>query len=217
MDASVYHFVTHWRFPGTCGEVADVIGEPTSLPQWWPSVYLSVEELAPARSDGTGRRARLVTKGFLPYTLQWDLVVVAANYPNGLTIEASGDFEGRGVWTFTQDGAFVDVTYDWRVRARKPILQEMSFLLKPLFAANHRWAMAQGEESLTLELARRRAISDADLAAIPPPPGPITYAAATLVGAAGAVGVGTVYLIVRWTRGRRRRERRKLRVHQRRH
>ena len=72
---------------------------------------------------------------------------------------ASGDFDGRGVWTFEQDGAFVDITYDWRLSAEKPLLRNLSFLLKPLFEANHRWAMAQGEESLKLELARRRATS----------------------------------------------------------
>jgi hypothetical protein len=30
-------------------------------------------------------------------------------------------------------------------------------LVKPAFAANHRWAMASGERSLGLELARRHA------------------------------------------------------------
>ena len=65
------------------------------------------------------------------------------------------------MWTFEQDGAFVDITYDWRLRAEKPLLRNLSFLMKPLFEANHRWAMAQGEESLRLELARRRATSEA--------------------------------------------------------
>jgi hypothetical protein len=213
MDATGYHFVTRWRLPGTCGEVADIISEPTALPQWWPAVYLTVDELTPAGPDGTGRQVRMVTKGFLPYTLQWQLVVVEADYPNGLTIEASGDFDGRGVWTFKQDGAFVDVTYDWRVRARKPLLHRLSFLLRPLFEANHRWAMAQGEESLKLELGRRRAISDEERAAIPPPQGPITYAAAALVAGAGAVGFGAVYLVVKWAGASARRNRRRRRVH----
>jgi hypothetical protein len=42
------------------------------------------------------------------------------------------------VWTFVQDGPFVDVTYDWRLRVEKPLLKRLSFLLKPLFEANHR-------------------------------------------------------------------------------
>jgi hypothetical protein len=32
-------------------------------------------------------------------------------------------------------------------------LRYLSFLFKPFFSANHRWAMARGEESLRRELA----------------------------------------------------------------
>jgi hypothetical protein len=45
--------------------------------------------------------------------------------------------------------------------------------LRPIFAANHRWAMARGEESLRLELARRHAKSDEERARIPVPPQPV--------------------------------------------
>jgi hypothetical protein len=50
----------------------------------------------------------------------------------------------------------VKVTGDWDIRADKPLLRYLSFLFKPIFSANHRWAMARGEESLRLELGRRR-------------------------------------------------------------
>ncbi len=59
------------------------------------------------------------------------------------------------MWTFEQDGGAVNITYDWRIRAEKPLLRYLSFLLKPIFSANHRWAMARGEESLRAELGRR--------------------------------------------------------------
>jgi hypothetical protein len=160
-DQTDYHFVTSWRVPGTCGEVADILGDPLRLAVWWPSVYLRVEEIEPAQTDnGVGRRVRLLTKGWLPYTLQWDFVVLDSQYPHRSTIAATGDFEGTGVWTFRQDGDRVDITYDWRIRATKPLLRNLSLLLRPLFEANHRWAMAQGEESLVLEMARRAASSD---------------------------------------------------------
>jgi hypothetical protein len=42
----------------------------------------------------------------------------------------------------------------------------------PTFGANHRWAMARGEESLRLELMRRRAKTAAERLAVPAPPGP---------------------------------------------
>jgi hypothetical protein len=200
-----YQFVSQWQVEATCGEVADVLGDPLSLARWWPSVYLRVEELQPALSvaegppdaGGLGRRVRLHTKGWLPYTLQWEFEVVESRYPLGFTIVATGDFEGRGVWTFEQDGPVVSVTYDWRLRAEKPLLRNLSFLLKPLFEANHRWAMARGEESLTLELARRHATSEAAFARVPPPPGPVTYAGVALVFGVTVVAAGLAYLMVR--------------------
>ena len=192
-----YQFVSRWRVEATCGEVADLLGDPLALTRWWPSVYLRVDELRPPGAGGLGRCARLHTKGWLPYTLRWEFEVVESRYPHGFTIVATGDFEGRGIWTFEQDGAFVNITYDWRLRAEKPLLRTLSFLLRPLFEANHRWAMAQGEQSLRLELARRRATSEAARARVPPPPGPVTYAAVALVAGTALVGAGLAYLLLR--------------------
>ena len=192
-----YRFISRWRVEGTCGEVADVLGDPLALAEWWPSVYLQVEELRPPDAQGVGRRVRLRTKGWLPYTLRWEFEVVESRYPYGFTLIAAGDFEGQGVWTFEQNGADVDITYDWRISAEKPLLKNLSFLLKPVFEANHRWAMAQGEKSLALELARRRATSDAARPRVPPPPAAVTFAGVALVAGAAAVGAGLVYLLLR--------------------
>jgi hypothetical protein len=200
--SSAYAFLTTWRVEATCGEVADILGDPLALARWWPSVYLDVQEVEPPDAGGLGRRVRVRTKGWLPYTLRWEFVTTESRYPNGMAIEAAGDFNGRGVWRFEQDGSFVVMTYDWRIDVEKPGVKELSFLLKPVFEANHRWAMAQGEQSLKLELARRRAMSDAARAAVPPPPGPVSYAGVALVGGAVAVGAGLAYLLVRSRRKR---------------
>ncbi len=196
-----YQFVSRWRIEGTCGEVADVLGDAMEFPRWWPAVYIDVETLRPRDARGLGGLVRLRTRGFLPYTLTWESEVVETQYPYGLTIVATGDFDGRGVWTFTQDGNWVEAIYDWRLTAKKPLLQQLSWLMKPLFESNHRWAMAQGEQSLRLELARRRASSDQVRLGIAPPPGPVTYAGAALVAGAAAVGVGLAYLLIRSRRG----------------
>lgn len=167
-----YHFVTTWQLPSTCAEVYDVIGEPEALPRWWPSVYLEVTILEAGRADGLGKRVGLFTKGWLPYTLRWEFVVTEVDRPRRMALRATGDFDGTGIWTFAQRGEQVEVTYDWRIRANKPLLRALSPVLKPLFAANHRWAMDRGFESLVLELRRRQARSEADRRAIPPPPRP---------------------------------------------
>jgi hypothetical protein len=197
MASNDYHFVTRWRVEGTCGEIADILRDPTRLPAWWPAVYLAVRPIGPARAPDLGPRVALVTRGWLPYTITWELETVESRYPFGSTIVATGDFDGHGVWTFEQDGPSVNITYDWRVRADKPLLRRLSFLMRPLFAANHRWAMAQGEASLRLELQRRRAASDAARAAVPDPPGPVTYTPFTVAAAVAAVGAGLAFLVRR--------------------
>jgi hypothetical protein len=172
MPSNEYHFITRWHVEGTCAEVYDILDDPLQLPHWWPAVYLDVRELSPEPERGPEKVYELLTKGWLPYTLRWRLQRTAKNPPFGFTIAAWGDFVGRGEWTLTADGPVVDVTYDWRIRADKPVLRALSFVLKPIFSANHRWAMANGEESLKRELARRRARTPEERASVPGAPGP---------------------------------------------
>lgn len=152
-----YEFLSHWRVTGTLAEVYAVLVTGTEYPRWWPQVYLAVEELDAGGEHGLGKVGRLLTKGKLPYTLRWQMRIIEVRYPEGFTLEATGDFVGRGVWAFVQNGSEVDLTFDWRLRAQKPLLRWLSFLMKPIFRANHEWAMARGEESLRAELARRHA------------------------------------------------------------
>jgi hypothetical protein len=171
--ATGYAFLTQWRVRGTAQEVSELLSDPLQLPRWWPSVYLDVKELAPGDSrTGVGRVIDLYTKGWLPYTLRWQFEVTESSPPHGFKLVAEGDFVGTGVWTFKQDGDFVDITYDWRIEVTKRLLRVGTPVFRPIFAANHRWAMARGEESLELELRRRRARNEAERQAIPAPPGP---------------------------------------------
>ena len=167
-----YHFITEWRVEGTCGEVADILGDPVGLSRWWPAVYLEVVEIEPPGPSGTGRRVRVWTKGWLPYTLRWRFTVSESRGVRGFSLVADGDFVGTGVWTLVHQGDVVDVQYDWRIRADKPLLRYGTLVMRPIFSANHRWAMARGEESLKLELQRRHAKTEAERHALPKPPGP---------------------------------------------
>jgi hypothetical protein len=203
MPAPEYCFRTEWRVTGTVEEVAAVLADVRDLARWWPSVYLEVEQVESGAENGVGKRARLRTKGWLPYTLDWELCVVESRHPNGFTIEAKGDLFGRGVWTLEPSGAWTLVTYDWRVRAEKPLLKALSPLLRPLLAANHRWAMRKGEESLALELARRRAATPAERARIPAPPAPAGPSPLLVIGMGAALGLAA-YGLFRLLAPRRR-------------
>jgi hypothetical protein len=167
MAAHEYRFVTHWRVEGTAEEVYGLIDDPSDFVRWWPSVWLRVEVI---NEGPDGQVVRLLSKGWLPYLLNWTSRVTDCDRLHHIFLRASGDFEGEGRWSFRPDGSFVDIEYIWTIEANKPLLRHLSFLLKPLFAANHQWAMARGEESLKLELARRHAASDEERARIPAPP-----------------------------------------------
>jgi len=162
-----YEFLTHWRLKAGIDEVSEILDDPLGLARWWPSVYLEVRELeAGDPVTHVGRYIELYTKGWLPYTLRWRFRVTESRAPHGFSLVADGDFVGTGVWTLKQDGDYADVTYDWRIAADKPLLRYGTPIFRPIFAANHRWAMARGLESLELELRRRRGEKG-----VPAPPG----------------------------------------------
>lgn len=198
MASNEYHFISDWQVEGTVDEVSAIIMDTDSLPRWWPSVYLAATVLQTGQQDGTRRVVKLHTRGWLPYSLDWTLRVIESRRPYGLTLEAEGDFRGQGIWHFVQEGAHVLMRYDWRIRADKPLLRLLSFALKPVFAANHRWAMKRGEESLRLELARRRARNPLELASVPAPPGPAQSSAGILwfCAAAALLAVGACAMAV---------------------
>jgi hypothetical protein len=172
MASNEYHFVTRWKVKATCQQVYRTLEDIDTLATWWPSVYLDVKVLEPGIPGGIGKVVALYTKGWLPYTLRWQFKVTQNSFPTGFALDAYGDLAGKGVWLFEQQGEYCDITYDWRINAEKPLLRYLSFIMKPLFKANHVWAMRKGEESLTLELLRRNAATDAEKSSIAPPPKP---------------------------------------------
>jgi hypothetical protein len=153
--SNTYRFVTRWRVPGTREEVYAILEDTLDLPRWWPDVFLKVELIEPPTPE-RGGLYRLLTRGWLPYRLRWQARTAEKVPPRLIRLEANGDFNGGGLWELEQDGGEVAITYTWEVVADKPLLKYLSWLMKPLFAWNHGWAMARGLESLKRELARRR-------------------------------------------------------------
>ncbi|GIW08680.1 MAG: hypothetical protein KatS3mg060_3485 [Dehalococcoidia bacterium] len=199
MGSNEYHFITRWRIDNVRREeVFDILSDAEGLKRWWPSVYLDVVTLEQGDANGVGTLVDLYTKGWLPYTLRWRLRITESDEPRRFALVAEGDFVGRGVWTFVQVGNAVEVTYDWQIRAEKPLLKALTPILRPVFEANHRWAMKRGEESLRLELARRRAPNEPARQAVPPPPPPTTSRPFVLgLGATALVAAIALWVVLR--------------------
>jgi uncharacterized protein YndB with AHSA1/START domain len=169
MNSSKYHFITHWLVDASAADVYEILKQNQKLPDWWSAVYLDVKILEEGDANGVGKLVELYTKGWLPYTLRWKYRVLEVQKPHKIRIEAIGDFIGNGLWTLqdTESGQ-CQMTYDWQIEAKKPLLKKLSWLMKPLFSFNHLWAMRKGEESLKLEILRSKGIPN-----IPQPPKPI--------------------------------------------
>lgn len=169
--SSEYHFISRWQLDARADEVAAVLSDARELTRWWPSVYLEVRVIEDGDARGIGRVVDLWTKGWLPYTLRWRFTTIRNDGVGGISLRADGDFVGEGTWTFVPRGDQVYAYYDWRIRAEKPLLRRLTWLMRPAFSANHRWAMRKGEESMRLELARRR-LPPGDATGVGAPPAP---------------------------------------------
>lgn len=93
-----YEIVSRWRVAGAIDEVYAVLTDPAAMPGWWPEAYTNVSEVAPGDSDGRGRVSDIVTRGFLPYDVNWRLTVVDLAPPSAIWIAAEGDLIGEGEW-----------------------------------------------------------------------------------------------------------------------
>jgi hypothetical protein len=197
MAVNDYEFVDKWRVKATLEEVYDILSNGEDLKRWWPGIYLDAKEVEHGDESGLGRVVNFRAQGGrLLYVLNWTARTIETRKPYGFSLEASGDFIGKGVWTFEQDGDWVNVTYVWTIRAAAPILRYLSFLIKPILAENHRYAMRVGEQSLKLELARRHAHTSEERAMISDPPPPITFQSVLpALGASTAVLAGLMILL----------------------
>ena len=158
MRVNNYQFETRWEVRAPREIIYEILREGKDYPRWWPEVYLDAKYLPAGRTDKLHDRVELLTKGWLPYKLRWTAEVTRLAPPEKIEISASGDFDGRGIWQLEAAGDLTRITFDWRVRADKPLLRLFSFVLKPLFKWNHHWAMSTGLARLRAEASRRLAV-----------------------------------------------------------
>ena len=139
-----YRSSTSGSIDGVRRTVYALLSCPREYPEWWGEAFLEGEgDSGPA---APGKRARLLTRGRLPYTLTWELDCVEAIAPSRLDSRIEGDFVGRGIWTITplDDGA-CKVVLEWNVEVRKAARPPPDARAAAGFRWNHSWAMKRGE------------------------------------------------------------------------
>jgi len=151
---------TIWHLDSTLEEVRglfeDLLRDPGLLPPLWPHAFLECSVLESGDARALNRVMRLQTRGFLPYRLRWQVRLCEIRDLERYSFATSGDLTGRAVFTVAETSRGVSIALDWRLTVRKPLLRRLVWMLKPLLAANHRWAMARGRETVQSEIRRRR-------------------------------------------------------------
>jgi len=129
--------VDEWLVPASPEWVYGLLSCPREYPEWWGEAFLEGEgDPGPA---APGKRARLLTRGRLPYRLRWELTCVEAVAPARLVSRIEGGTRA---------------VLEWNVEVRKGLVRRLTPVLRPLFAWNHGWAMARGLAGITALAAR---------------------------------------------------------------
>jgi len=172
MTGTDEHILTRWELEASPQEVFDLIADAPSYPLWWPSVFLESRVLEPGDEEGRGRLVEVRAATFLLASVRWRYRVTAVHAPGRLAVEATGDLEGLGLWTFEARGRNTVVRFNWRGRVARAPFRQLPTFLGPLTRACHRWGMERGFTSLLLEVWRRRTDDPEARDWLPRPPGP---------------------------------------------
>jgi hypothetical protein len=144
-----YDFVTVWRLEAPIDRVYDAIADSLRWPEWWSTVTAVEQVRRGDPATGVGDVRRYTFKGSLPYTLSFDLEVERLERPVTLGGRASGELEGTGVWTLSEDAPGRTVArYDWNVRTTRWWMNLLAPLARPVFKANHDLVMNAGAKGI---------------------------------------------------------------------
>ena len=157
--ASEYRFLDKWFIPHPIELVFDELLHGEDYPKWWGEAWKRVMPIGEAKAGAVGARTEVIAGGFLPYTIKLELEVARVERPHLLAVVSRGDLEGTGTWRLHEFEGGTAVSYDWRVRAGKPLIRRFSPILKPLFRANHNWVMRRGEVALRRWLANPQRVA----------------------------------------------------------
>jgi mannose-6-phosphate isomerase-like protein (cupin superfamily) len=159
--ASEYRFLDKWFIPHPIDVVFDELLHGEDYPKWWGEAWKRVTPIGGAAAAAVGAKTEVIAGGFLPYTITLELEVARIERPHLMSVVSRGDLEGTGTWRLHEFEGGTAVSYDWRVRAGKPLIRRFSPIFKPLFRANHNWVMRRGEVALRRWLADPRRVARA--------------------------------------------------------
>lgn len=146
---------SEWILDARKEEILRIFDDPLSLTRWWAPVFMRGELISGGENE-VGLTARFYTKGLLPHTFQFTARIDRLDERRELRILTWGDFDGHCCINLSEAGESARVRIRWRTVVHQPYIRSLVRLFKPVFVANHRWAMRRGCEGLQAEIWERR-------------------------------------------------------------
>ena len=132
-----YHFVTEFEVGADRDTVWEALNDPTKWPSWWRWLK-RVDLLEEGGAERLGARYHYAFGTALPYTLSFEMRVVAVDRARTLAGEASGELQGSGHWLLTDAaGGGTAATYTWLVETTKRWMNVLAPIGRPAFSWNH--------------------------------------------------------------------------------
>jgi len=155
MATNEYIFIDKFTAPCDINTAYNYIATIEDYPSWWGNIYKRIEKLNNVPDHQPGVQYAVRVGGFLPYTLTINNEITYTDEPNVIRFKAFGDLEGKGAWYFNPVEDGTEIVFDWRVTANKKVIRWFSFLLKPLFRANHHYCVTEAAKGLRADLIRQ--------------------------------------------------------------
>ena len=148
-----FEFEDVWEIPAPLAIAWRMVDDVTSWPRWWPD-YRRVECVSQVR-HGTGSRWHVRVKADLPYTVDFQFVVVEHQPPTYVKTQVEGFFSGEIDWTLEELGpAATRMVLRERTETRWPLINLVARIGgRWLLERNHRAAMDRGREGMRAALA----------------------------------------------------------------
>jgi uncharacterized protein YndB with AHSA1/START domain len=149
-----YKFVTIWKLDAPIECVWEAIHNTSEWPRWWKYVR-QVHETEPGGENGVGSLRAYTWSSALPYKLSFEMRSTRVDRPYVLEGTAQGELTGTGRWELSSQDGVTTVRYTWEVDMRKPFLNLIAPIARPLFVWNHNKVMQAGGEGLSRLLRAR--------------------------------------------------------------
>jgi hypothetical protein len=152
MVACSFNLITQWQLQARVERVWALLTAVEDWPSWWRAVQ-RVELLEKGDERGVGALRLMTWKTALPYSLTFSMRTTRIAQMHCIEGSASGELEGRGIWTLHTDAGGTQARYDWTADVTRPWMRLTAPLLQPLFAWNHGVVMGWGEQDIRRRLA----------------------------------------------------------------